>query len=227
MFSDVASFAVNLSQRRDASFFLCGDVCRFIHKLCFRCNTPDTAPLENAWFVLLSFKTSEGKYMEVDEFFRIRQKLTLKVNTASKQKAEGIHSGTDASPSVVQKMAETVKTNFVTSAFQYIGFLLDATRRQSGLNSDIVKGLAAFDPFNLHRRPTEVALRHFDTLYTTFLLRSWVNSANESVYQTEYPELLDYLRSTYPANFDFTETSQDLVGFLMSFEFLHERPRLL
>ena len=91
MFSDVTSFTVNLSQRRDASFFLCGEVCRFIHKLCFRCYTPDTAPLENAWFVLLALKTSEGKYMSVDEFL-IRQKLTLKVNTASKQKSEGIHS---------------------------------------------------------------------------------------------------------------------------------------
>ena len=55
--------------------------------------------------------------MGVEEFL-IRQKLTLKVNTAIKQKAEGFHSGTDASPSVIQKTAETVKTNFVTSAFQ-------------------------------------------------------------------------------------------------------------
>ena len=67
VFSDVISFTVNLSQRRDASFFLCGGVCRFIHKLCFRCYTPDTAPLENAWFVLLAFEPSEGKYMGVDE----------------------------------------------------------------------------------------------------------------------------------------------------------------
>ena len=226
MFSDVTSFAFNLSQRLNASFFLCGEVCRLIHKLCFRCYTPDTAPLENAWFVLRAFKTSEGKYMRVDEFL-IRQKLTLKVNTASKQKAEGIHSGTDASPSVIQKTAETVKTSFVTSAFQYIGYLFDATLRQSGLNSDIVKGLAAFDPFILHKRPSEVALRDFETLYTTFLLRSWVTSADESVYRTEYLELLDYLRSTYPPNFDLTGTSEDLIGFLMGLEFLHDRLRLL
>ena len=107
----------------------------------------------------------------MDEFL-IRQKLTVRVNTASKQKAKGIHSGTDASQSVIQRTAETVTTNFVTSAFQYIGYLLDASLRQSGLNSDISKGLAAFDPFILHKRPTEVALRHFETLYTTFLLRS-------------------------------------------------------
>ena len=116
VFSDVTSFAINLSQRRDASFFLCGEVCRFIHKLCFRCYTPDTAPLENALFILLAFKTSEGKKMGVDEYL-IRQKLTVRINTARKQKAEGIHSGTDASQSVVQKTAERVKTNFLSSAF--------------------------------------------------------------------------------------------------------------
>ena len=126
-----------------------------------------------------------------------------------------------------KKTAQTVKTSFVTSEFQYIGYLLDAILRQSGLNSDIVKGLAAFDPFILHKRPTEVALRHFETLYTTFLLRSWVTSAVEFIYRTEYLELLDYLRSTYLPNFDFTETSQDLIGFLTGLEFLHDRPRLL
>ena len=120
-----------------------------------------------------------------------------------------------------------MKTSFATNAYQYIGYLLDAILRQSGLNSDIVKGLAAFDPFFLHKRPIEVALRHFEAPYTTFLLRSWVTSADELVYRTEYLELLDYLRSTYPSNFDFTEISQDLIGFLMGLEFLHDRPRLL
>ena len=129
LFPDVTSFVVNLSQRRDASFYLCGEVCRFIHKLCFRCYTPDTTLLENAWFVLLAFKTSEGKYMAVDELL-VRQKLTQKVNTASKQKAEGIHSGTDSPPSAIQKTTETVKTSFATNAYQYIGYLLDAILRQ-------------------------------------------------------------------------------------------------
>ena len=108
LFPDVTSFVVKLNQRRDASFYLCGEVCRFIHKLCFRFYTPDTTPLENAWFVLLAFKTSEGKYMGVDEFL-VRQKLTQKVNTASKQKAERIHSGSDSPPSAIQKTTETVK----------------------------------------------------------------------------------------------------------------------
>ena len=54
-----------------------------------------------------------------------------------------------------------------------------------------------------------------------------MTSADELAYRTEYLELLDYLRSTYPINFDFTEISQDLIGFLIGLEFLHDRPRLL
>ena len=80
--------------------------------------------------------------MEADEF-RIRQKLTSRVNTASKQEAEGIHSVTDATKSTIQKSTDTVKTDFVTSALHYIGYLLDRTLRQPCLNSDFVKGLAA------------------------------------------------------------------------------------
>ena len=77
------------------------------------------------------------------EEFLVLQKLTSKVNIASKQKSEGIHSGTDAKPATIQKTADTVKTDFVNSSLQYIGYLLDTTLRQSELNSDIVKGLAA------------------------------------------------------------------------------------
>ena len=111
--------------------------------------------------------------MEADEFL-VRQKLTSRVNTASKQKAKGSHSGTCASQSTIQKTADTVKTDFVTSVLHYIGYLLGITLGQSDLNSDIVNGLVAFDPFILFKRPTEVNLRLFEVLFTIFLLRSWV-----------------------------------------------------
>ena len=87
LFIDVTSFAVNLQFRRDATFYLCGDVSRFIHKLCARCYTSDTVPLENAWFLLLGFKTSDGVYMDEAEFL-LRQKLTYKVTTASTHRSE-------------------------------------------------------------------------------------------------------------------------------------------
>ena len=187
--------------RWDATFFLCGDVCKFIKKLCFRVYQPDTVPLENAWFHLLAFKTSDGKFMENDEFL-IRLKIT---------KAAGLHYNEKSSKAVINKTAEAAKTDFTTSAKKYIEYLLEAVLQHPGLSSDIVKGLAAFDPFIMMKRPTEVALRHFGILYSTFQLRSWVTGPNEAPCRDEYLALLDYLRANHSSNPHLIGESADLI----------------
>ena len=83
----------------------------------------------------------------------------------------------------------------------------------------MIKGLAAFDPFVLFKRPSEVGLRHFEVLYSTFQLRSWVSGENENICRDEYLALLDHLRVNYPPDFDFNENSPDLIDFLMQLEF--------
>ena len=84
VFPDVSSFVDNLQGRRDASFFLYGEVCCFVSKLCARCYLPETIPLENWWFLLLNFKVSEGKFISEEDFL-IRHRLTNRIATASKQ----------------------------------------------------------------------------------------------------------------------------------------------
>ena len=76
----------------------------------------------------------------------IRHKLTSKVPTSNKQKAEGIHTGTGARHAFIQETADTLKYRFVTDGLHFVGYLLDEVLRQSGVSSDIVKCLAAFDP---------------------------------------------------------------------------------
>ena len=53
-----------------------------------------------------------------------------------------------------------------------------------------------------------------------------MTSADEPSYRCEYFKILDLLPTTYPPEFDFMETSQDIIGFLISLEFLQERSRL-
>ena len=129
------------------------------------------------------------------------------MTSAIQQRAEGILSGTGVGQVTMQKAADTVTSDFLTDTLHYLSYLLDETLRQYGLSLDIVKGLAAFDPFILFKRSTEVALRPFDVLFTTFLLRSWVTRADESVYRDQYLELLDQFRSTHPPSFNLTEDS--------------------
>ena len=106
--------------------------------------------------------------------------MTNKVSKACKLKSEGIHSGKKADKALCQKAALTMKSELDRDGQAYLQYLISEVLRQAGLSSNIVKRLAAFDPFIMLKRPTEVALRHFDVLCSTFLQRSWVTAANES-----------------------------------------------
>ena len=61
--------------------FVFVDVSRFVYQLCWRCYRLEIIPLENTWYLLLSFKTSEGASMPEHEFL-IRLKRVNKVKAA-------------------------------------------------------------------------------------------------------------------------------------------------
>ena len=72
----------------------------------------------------------------------------------------------------------------------------------------MVKGVAAFDPFIMFKRPLYVVLRHFDILYSTLSLCVCVTGANESLCRDQYMQLLDHLRTAYGPSFDITSVSK-------------------
>ena len=222
----MTSFPVSQQHRRDSSFYLCGEVSWFLSLLCSRIYTPDTAPLANAGFLLLRFQTSEGTFLPGDDHL-IRLKMTNEVSKASKAKAEALHFGKKSERSAILATAETVKSDFVKESQQNVQFLIIMILQRTGFSTILVKGLAAFDPFIMLKRPMDVALQHFDVLYSTFALRSWVDNSNESLCRDQYIQLLDHLRTAYGPNFDITSVAADLIEFLMGLEFLHERSHLL
>ena len=226
MLTDLSSLEINLLQRPDASFYLFGEASQFIYRLCSRCFTPDTVLLENSWFHLMGFKTAGWKFKETEDFF-IRLKLSSKVAAASKIKAEGLLVGKKPDKATIQKTISEVKNEFAQEALSFTKHMIEGVLRQVGLNSHLVQGLAVFNPYVLFSRPIDVALRHFELLYNTFLLRSWFTSADESSFREEYLGLIDHLRLTYPADFNFTDLSADLIEFLMGVDFLRAKLRLL
>ena len=123
MFSDVSSFIVNLQGRRDASFFLCGEVCRFVSKLCARCYFPETIPLENSWFLLLGFKVSEGKFITQEDFL-VLFRLASKLVTASKQSAEIVHLNKKSEKTAIDKTAAEATSSSVKEGLQFIQYLI-------------------------------------------------------------------------------------------------------
>ena len=164
--------------------------------------------------------------MPVDEFLT-RLKMTNKVSKASKQKAEGIHSGKRVEKNVIAKTAGTVKEEFVRDGQSHLQFLIGEVLRRACLSSNLVKELAAFDPFVMFKRPIDVALHHFDMLYNTSLLRSWVTVTNDSACRDEYSGLLDHLHSTYPSSFEITDSFRDLIDFLINLDFVQSHQHLL
>ena len=203
-----------------------GEISRYIHKLCSRCYTSDTIPLENSWFLLLGFRASDGTFLSGEEFL-IRFNMSKNVATASKRNAEGVHSGKRIEKAILQKTADTIKAEFVQHGLQYLQCFIGEVLRQAGLNSNIIKRLAAFDPFIMFKRPIEVALRHFYLLYDTFLRRSWVTVANHVACRDEYVRLLEYLWANYSPDFVVTNLARDLIDYLINLEFLQSRRLLI
>ena len=154
-----------------------------------------------------------------DDEFLIRLKVVNKLTAASYLKATGLHFNKKLSEVAIAKTAESAKTYFVSSAKKLIEFLLSGVLQHRGLSPDKIKGLAAFDPYILFKRQTAVALRHFDALYLTFQLRSWVLVSNEAYCRDEYMALLDHLRTNYSSEFSLTSSSPDLIEFFMGLEF--------
>ena len=194
--------------------------------MCSRCYLPETIPVEKDWFLLLGFAVSEGKFL-TEEDFLVRLRLVNKVATASKQSAEIVHLNKKSEKAAIEKTADEATSSFAREGLHFVQYLLKEVLNQAGLRSEIVKGLAAFDPFILFKRPSEVGLRHFDLLYATFQHRSWVSSANEDACREEYIALLDHLRVSYPPDFDLLENSKDLIDFIMGLEFFQTHEHLL
>ena len=107
-----------------------------------------------------------------EEDFLIRHRLTNRIATASKQSAEVSHLNKKSEKAAIEKTAAETTSSFVKEALQFIQYLVKQVLSQAGLSSEVIKGLAAFDPFVLFKKPSEVGLRHFDVLYSTFQLRS-------------------------------------------------------
>ena len=161
-----------------------------------------------------------------DEDFLVRLKIAGKVTTASNLKAAGLHFNKKSSKAAISKTADQAKLDFTASARSYIKFLLSEVLQHTELSSDLIKGLAAFDPYILFKRPVDVALRHFDCLYSTFQLRFWVSDFNESACRDEYVALLDHLRNNHSAEFSSAKDPPDLIDFLMNLEFLQSHDHL-
>ena len=86
-FSDVTSFTRSLSGKQDAGFFLYGEVCKYIRKLCCRSILSSSIPAEDKWDDIFGLDLASAPLV-LSRVFLKKLGMEARVALASKIKAE-------------------------------------------------------------------------------------------------------------------------------------------
>ena len=176
----MSSFERSLSRRRDAGFFLCGQLCQFVRTLASRSLLTASIPDADDWLSLISFEVSAIKPLSSRQFLR-RIQLETKVAAGAKIKAEQDISERSGSRDGLDKAIEKVMDNFALTARNYVTFLIESTLGHITITADVVRGLASFDPQVLFVLPTSLSYSLFTTLYRSLSSREWVKEVDEQL----------------------------------------------
>ena len=126
----------------------------------------------------------------------------------------------------ITQLTEQLIDNFAVSGRNYIGHLLSAIKTCTGLNSELIRGLASFDPHVMFVLPTNVCLRYFTTLYRIFCRCKWVKEEDDQLCFDEYLSFIDNLRVSFPQLVKEPTLPHDIVDFMVPLVSLRERPLL-
>ena len=222
---DLASFDRSLSGCRDSGFFMFGQLCKFIHRLASRIAQPASIPICTDWFGLLSFELDDLVPLSPSEFLK-RLKLRGDLDAACRVKAERDTSSKPGSLAVAE-LSSKAKEQFGQECIDYILYLLRVLQKHTSLTSNIVKGMASFDPQVLFSTTSDLASRCFGEIYSCFLLQKWVAVGDLTSYRDEYLEFVDHLKVTQPLFREKPLSVPDVVAHLIPNASLRARSRLL
>ena len=196
-----------------------------LHRLLSRIAQPTSFPLLTDWFGLLSFDLDTLVPLAPSDFLK-RLKLRGDLDGSSRVKAERDSSMKPGSLAV-SELASKIKENFARSAITYILDFARAVQADSRLTMGLVKGMASFDAHVLFSLPLDVASRCFGELFSSFRLKSWVQTGDLTLYRDEYLSFVDGLRITHPTYRGDPDSVPDLVDLLAPLTSLQTRRRLL
>ena len=222
---DVDSFDRHLRRRRDANFFVFGQLCKFIHKLASRCAHPDSFPVNTDWFGLVTFDLKKLQLLTATSFLK-RLKLRKSFEPALVTKTERDYSLKSGSPGFAEAL-DKVRGAFALQARTFFLSLLHAVRGHISLTSDITQGLSCFDPQVLFSLTVEQASRCFGELHSSFELRKWLPADSLAIYRDEYLSFRDHLRISFPDLKKDASFIPDIVEFLTPLTALRSRKHLL
>ena len=160
---------------RDQSFFLCGQMCDFLHRLLRRVVSRDCLPSEWDWDALRSFDFSVGGLLGIPEFMR-KTEFPSKVLKVAKSKIDVERErGKKVRSDTVAKTVMGESFNpFIDQGRQYIKYVARELVKHPTFKSDLVIGLACFDFGVLFKLLKTAAVDCFQHLFQSFNPRGWV-----------------------------------------------------
>ena len=185
----------------------------------------ESLPDEQLWHSIHTVGYGDLPRLKPTEFLQ-KHRLSGKLEPACRKRAQQeVHE--KLHPNVpLDEVVSKVKVRFVREARQYLAHLCAAVQDHVSGTSDIVKGLASFDPHVLFVLPLSQASTSFGYLYRSFSHRGWVATSEEELCHDEYLTFIDHLRTSYPDQRLAPDVIPDIVQFLVSEPGLQSRPLL-
>ena len=202
---------------RDQGFFLCGQLCDFLHRLLRRVVSRGCLPSEWDWDALRSFDFSVGELLSIPEFMR-KTEFRSKVLKVAKSKidVERERGKKAKSDSVAKTVMGESFNPFIDQGRQYVKYVVKELVRHPAFKSDLVIGLACFDYGVLFKLPKTVAVDCFQHLFQSFSSRGWVARELRNVHADDYIEFVDDVRHVYLNELGVGPDVDDMVSFLSS-----------
>ena len=154
---------------REQGFFLCGQMCDFLHRLLRRVVARSCLPAEWDWDALRSFDFAVGELLSIPEFMQ-KTEFRAKVMKIARSKIDvererGKKTKSDAVAKAV--MGESF-TPFIDQSRQYIKYVAKESMRHPTFKSDLVIGLDCIDYSVLFKLPKTVAVDCYQHLFQSF-----------------------------------------------------------
>ena len=202
---------------REQGFFLCGQMCDFLHRLLRRIVSRSCLPAEWDWDALRSFDFAVSELLGIPEFIQKTEFRSKVLKVAKSEIDVERDRGKKGKSDVVAKTVMGESFNpFIDQGRQYIKYVAKELMKHPTFKSDLVVGLASFDYSVLFKLPKTVAIDCYQHLFQSFSSWGWVARELRNVHIDDYVEFIDDVRHVYLDELGVGPDVEDMVSFLSS-----------
>ena len=204
------AFKRSIVPKRDQRFFLCGQMCGFLHRLLRRIVSRSCLPDEWHSDALRSFDFAVGGLFSIPEFMQKTEFRAKVLKVAGSKIDIERERGKKAKTDTVAKTVMRESFNpFIDQGRQYLKELL----RHLTFKSDLVIGLACFCYALLFKLPKTAAVDCYQHVFQSFSSRGRVARELRNVHIDDYVEFVNGVRHVYLDELGVGPAVEDMVSY--------------